>query len=74
VVGVGALGREFVEGARRAGFAPSALVEFPDSEEAARAVGALVTPGDAVLVKGSHGARMDKVVEALLAALGEGAP
>ena len=71
VVGVGALGREFVEGARRAGLAASALRDYADSEAAAREVGALVRPGDAVLVKGSRGARMEKVVEALVARFGE---
>jgi UDP-N-acetylmuramoyl-tripeptide--D-alanyl-D-alanine ligase len=71
VVGVGGLGREFVEGARRAGLASSALREYADSEAAAREVAALVNPGDAVLVKGSRGARMEKVVEALVARFGE---
>jgi len=71
VIGVGSLGREFVEGARRAGFAAGALLEFADSEAAAREVAGLVADGDAVLVKGSHGARMDRIVDTLVAALGE---
>jgi UDP-N-acetylmuramoyl-tripeptide--D-alanyl-D-alanine ligase len=71
VVGVGGLGREFVEGARSAGVASSALREFPDSEAAAGEAASLVQPGDTVLVKGSRGARMEKVVEALVARFGD---
>ena len=71
VVGVGALGREFAEGARGAGLSAAALRDFPDSDAAAREAAALVKPGDAVLVKGSRGARMEKIVEALVARFGE---
>ncbi|HUG53325.1 MAG TPA: UDP-N-acetylmuramoyl-tripeptide--D-alanyl-D-alanine ligase [Vicinamibacteria bacterium] len=73
VVGVGALGREFSAGARTAGAADSAVREFASSEEAAAEAAALVQPGDAVLVKGSRGAHMEKVVEALVARFGESA-
>jgi UDP-N-acetylmuramoyl-tripeptide--D-alanyl-D-alanine ligase len=70
VVGVGALGREFAEGARRSGMAAAALRDYADSEAAAREAVSLVQPGDAVLVKGSRGARMEKVVDALRAFFG----
>jgi UDP-N-acetylmuramoyl-tripeptide--D-alanyl-D-alanine ligase len=68
---VGPLAVHFLEGAKRAGMATSALHAFPDAVAAAAAVPELVRPGDAVLVKGSRGVSMESVVEALLARYGE---
>jgi UDP-N-acetylmuramoyl-tripeptide--D-alanyl-D-alanine ligase len=70
MVGVGPLGAHFLEGAREAGLASEALAAFPDSVAAAAALPGLVRAGDAVLVKGSRGVRMESIVDALAAAFG----
>jgi UDP-N-acetylmuramoyl-tripeptide--D-alanyl-D-alanine ligase len=67
LITVGPLAAHFLTGARSAGAAEAGLVAFPDAAAAAAGVVALVAPGDAVLVKGSRGVRLEAVVEALLA-------
>ncbi len=69
---VGPLAMNFLEGARQGGLAAASLYSFPDSTAAANAVPGLVRPGDAVLVKGSRGIRMESIVEALVARFGRG--
>jgi UDP-N-acetylmuramoyl-tripeptide--D-alanyl-D-alanine ligase len=72
VVGVGALARKIVEGAREAGVPGASLHHFPVAPDAAAAVGDVLRPGDAVLVKGSRGVRLEAVVDAIVARFGEG--
>jgi UDP-N-acetylmuramoyl-tripeptide--D-alanyl-D-alanine ligase len=70
VVAVGTLADGFLEGARAAGLPADALHHFPHAPAAAAATGEIVRAGDAVLVKGSRGVRMESIVEALLARFG----
>jgi UDP-N-acetylmuramoyl-tripeptide--D-alanyl-D-alanine ligase len=72
VLGVGPLAGEIVEGAREAGLPAGALHRFGTSAEAVAALDGLVRPGDAVLVKGSRGVRLEAVVDALAGRFGRG--
>ena len=65
LVTVGELARQLAQGARQSGFPGSRSLHFEDSDSAAENLAALVAPGDFVLVKGSRGVGMEKIVQAL---------
>jgi UDP-N-acetylmuramoyl-tripeptide--D-alanyl-D-alanine ligase len=75
VIGIGALGRIIAEGAAQAG-APAD--QIATVEEAISALPALLRAGDAVLVKGSRGMAMERLVDPIRSAFdpaaGRGAP
>lgn len=66
----GDLSRGYVDGAKRAGLTGDDVTWAADSEALAPLVEAETGEGDALVVKGSRGARMERVVERLL----KGAP
>jgi UDP-N-acetylmuramoyl-tripeptide--D-alanyl-D-alanine ligase len=69
-VGVGPLARHAVAAARAAGLLESHWVET--AEDAVVLLLKRLAPGDCLLVKGSRGMRMERVVDALVARLGGG--
>lgn len=67
LVTVGSEASRIAEAAsRRRPGGPSAVVQFSGTEEAAAQVGALIIPGDVVLVKGSRAMGMERIVTALM--------
>ncbi|HJO04025.1 MAG TPA: UDP-N-acetylmuramoyl-tripeptide--D-alanyl-D-alanine ligase [Acidobacteriota bacterium] len=66
ILTVGPLARDIGHGARAGGMPEEAITAFSMSDEAAEAIGAIVRPGDTVLVKGSRGIRMERIVQTLL--------
>jgi UDP-N-acetylmuramoyl-tripeptide--D-alanyl-D-alanine ligase len=53
------------ESARRAGMKPSNIIEFEELEPIVDWLNKNLTRTDAVLIKGSHGLRMDRITAAL---------
>jgi UDP-N-acetylmuramoyl-tripeptide--D-alanyl-D-alanine ligase len=77
VIGVAGDAQHIVEGAVAAGVPRAQTRFFASSEEAAQFLQGFLAPGDVLLVKGSRGVKMERIVEALLArylAPGEAAP
>jgi UDP-N-acetylmuramoyl-tripeptide--D-alanyl-D-alanine ligase len=72
VIGVAGDGAQIVEGAVTAGVPRSQTKVFVSSAEAAEFLGGFLQPGDLMLVKGSRGVKMERVVEALAARHGVG--
>jgi UDP-N-acetylmuramoyl-tripeptide--D-alanyl-D-alanine ligase len=66
---LGDLAQQVADGALAAGMAPEAVLVARDHEELSRELLAWVKPGDCVLVKGSRGMRMERVAQAMRAAL-----
>jgi len=77
VIGVAGDAEQIVEGAVAAGVSRAQTRFFSSSEDAARFLDEFLSPGDVLLVKGSRGVKMERIVDALLAryaAPGEFAP
>jgi UDP-N-acetylmuramoyl-tripeptide--D-alanyl-D-alanine ligase len=71
LVTVGELALGYAEGALAAGMDPARVVRYPSVEAAGEGLPGLLEPGDALLVKGSRGLRLERLVAWLA---GEGRP
>jgi len=65
LVTVGERGHMIAAAARRAGLKSDKVVEFESTEESIEWLRNHLTEKDVVLIKGSHGIRMDRIVAAL---------
>src|SRR3989344_1118173 len=66
LITVGVRAKFFAEGATKTGFNKKQILSFGDSPEAARELEKITEQGDLILIKGSQGMRMEKIVEALM--------
>jgi UDP-N-acetylmuramoyl-tripeptide--D-alanyl-D-alanine ligase len=71
LIAVGSMARHIAEGARMRGFPEDRVLEFETSQDSAARIRSLLQPGDLLVVKGSRGVRMEKIVEAALASRDE---
>ncbi len=65
LVAIGTMSKETAEGGISSGLDAASVYSFDDKEEALEALKDLVKAGDSVLVKGSRGAALEEVVDAL---------
>ena len=65
LITIGTLGHQIATAARRAGMQPGKIMEFENTDEAVSYLQKSLTGKDVVLVKGSHGIHMDRIVNAL---------
>ncbi|OGD26834.1 MAG: hypothetical protein A2028_01320 [Candidatus Aminicenantes bacterium RBG_19FT_COMBO_59_29] len=65
LLAVGPLARHIAEGAVAAGLPRARVLTFTTSDEAARSISTLIEDGDLILVKGSRGIKIERVVERL---------
>ena len=65
LVTIGTLGHMIASAARWAGMQPGNIIELENTDEAISHLQKSLTEKDVVLVKGSHGIRMDRIVTAL---------
>ena len=66
LVTVGPLSRHTAEGALLEGLKKENIISFDNSTEAAAKINELIQKGDLVLIKGSRGTRMERIVKILL--------
>lgn len=66
LVCVGNFRKETARGGIESGLLNTKIVQFNDSDEASNKIGGLIQLNDLILIKGSQGARMEKVVKALM--------
>ncbi len=67
LVTVGVRARGFAEGALNAGLSEKNIFQYEDSQKAGKELELMLKPGDLVLVKGSQGVRMERVVKEIMA-------
>ncbi|MHB8835576.1 MAG: UDP-N-acetylmuramoyl-tripeptide--D-alanyl-D-alanine ligase [Candidatus Methylomirabilia bacterium] len=71
LLAVGAFAERVAEGARAEGLPASALATAPDAEAAAHLLAGWLRRGDLLLLKGSRGVRLERILERLRAAEGQ---
>ena len=67
LIAVGERARDIGRGAQEVGMKEESIFYFPNSDEAKTFVKERIKEGDLILVKGSQGARMEKIVKEIMA-------
>lgn len=65
LITVGSLSQNIALGAQTAGMSPDRIFSFPDSQTAATYIKDFISKNDVILIKGSRGISMEKIIETL---------
>jgi UDP-N-acetylmuramoyl-tripeptide--D-alanyl-D-alanine ligase len=66
LITIGVRARKIAEGALFSGMDESNILQYEDAEQAGKELQNMLKPGDVVLIKGSQGMRLERVVEEIM--------
>jgi len=66
LIAVGERARDIIRGAKKAGMKEDDMFHFADSNTAGRFVQERIKKGDLILIKGSQGVRMERIVKEIM--------
>lgn len=66
LITVGVRARSIAEGALEAGMSEKNIIQYEESGIAAKEIEVMIKPGDLILIKGSQGRRMERIVEEIM--------
>lgn len=67
LIAVGEKARDIIRGAEEAGMKPDNIFHFPNADDARMFIQERIEKGDLILIKGSRGMRMEKIVKEIMA-------
>lgn len=65
IIAIGDQAANYIDGAKSAGFSPDNMYHFKNNEEAIREINSILLEGDAIIIKGSRGMKLEEVADSI---------